>query len=493
MAEWYTSVHRIKNDIAVRGYRDGKRFQELVPKWQPTFYIQSNAPTGWKTLDGKNVGHIQPGNMYECGAWIKKYADVDNFKIYGNTNYPAQYISDTWVDGIEYDLNLIKIFSLDIECVAEGAFPEPALAANPINAITIHDIRADHFYVWGLPPDNKSHYKPTAKNITYVECGCEKDLLHLFLSFWKLHTPDVVTGWNIKLFDMPYIINRLERILGQEYAAMISPWGEIVPKTLEIAGKEVGCYEFTGVQQLDFMDLFKKFGYEYGTQESYKLDNIATVVLGEKKLEYEGTIYNFYVTDYPRFMEYNIHDTALVSRLEQKTGLISLAISLAYKALVNYQVVFGPVVLWDTLLYNEMRRRKIVVPPAPKNFKDGQIRGAHVKEPIIGLHEWVISIDAASLYPHLMMQYNMSPETIVNHMIPGVTVDSLLAGVVPEIPEGMCMTAIGQCFKTDKQGIIPSIIEKMYAERSTIKKKMLAAKQSLEQVEAELKSRGIKT
>lgn len=479
MTYFYTSVHRDRNDILVRGYRDGKRFSERV-RFEPTFYLRANQPTGWKSLDGFDVATIQPGTMSECRKFIEAYKDVSNFRVYGNQDYVAQYISDQWCDGIDYDITNIRIQSIDIECVGPGGFPHPSLANNPINAITIHDMVDDVIYVWGLPPDQKSSYTPTDSRVQYIECETEQELLHRFLSHWRLNYPDVITGWNNKLFDIPYIVNRLKRVLGEDVVGDLSPWGQVISKTVDIGDQEVPYYEMIGIQLLDFMDLFKKFGYEYGTQESYKLDHIAWVVLGDQKLSYEGSIYDFYKNEYGRFIEYNIKDTVLVSRMENETGLISLAITTAYMALTNYQVVFGPVRTWDSLIYNAMRRRKIAIPPERQNHKAGQIRGAYVKDPIVGKHDWVISIDAASLYPHLMMQYNMSPETILDQMIPGVEVDDLLAGVVPEIPDGTCMTAIGQLFRTDRPGIIPQIIETMYDERSKIKKEMLQVKQDIE-------------
>jgi len=242
-------------------------------------------------------------------------------------------------------------------------------------------------------------------------------------------------------------------------------------------------FELRGIQQLDFMDCFKKFGYTYGNQENYKLDTIAHVVLGENKIDYSeyGTLHDLYTQNYQLYIDYNIKDVDIVDRLEDKTGLITLSMTIAYKALVNMTDSFGSVGVWDALLFNELRGRGIVVPPKVNNTKERKIEGAFVKDPQNGMHDWVMSFDLNSLYPHIIMQYNMSPETVINDRYSGVNVDSLLDEIDIEVPKDYCMSATGQYFDKTKKGIVPEIIEGLYAERSALKREMLDAEQRSQQ------------
>ena len=213
------------------------------------------------------------------------------------------------------------------------------------------------------------------------------------------------------------------------------------------------------------------------------MDHIANVVLGERKLDYSeyGNLFTLYKENHQKFIDYNIRDVQVVDRIEQRTGLLTLAMTVAYKSLTNLSDAFGSVGMWDSIIYNEMRRRSLVVPPKKKVQKERQIEGAHVKDPIVGMHDWVVSFDLNSLYPHLIMQYNMSPETIVDKEMKGVTVDRLLEGDEFKIEKELCMTAKGIHFSKSKKGIIPDLIDSLYNERVEMKRKMLEAEEEKEQ------------
>ena len=267
--------------------------------------------------------------------------------------------------------------------------------------------------------------------------------------------------------------------LGEEMILNLSPWRRVEVNNKTIAGREMVGYNIIGVTQLDYIDLFKKFTLNtLGQQESYKLDHISSVVLGEKKLDYSeyGSLHLLYKHDYQKFVEYNVKDVELVDKLEDKLGLIDLVLTMAYRSKCNLGETLGTVGIWDAILYNEFKKRKIAV-PQKKSSDYNTIEGGHVKEPIIGMHEWVVSFDLNSLYPHLIMQYNMSPETIVNNIIPDTTVDKLLDMPDIDIPDGTCLTATGQLFRNDVHGIIPQIIQEYYDERVVIKQKMIDAQQ----------------
>ena len=477
---FYTNVNRIGNDILVRGYKDGKRVKGRV-EFKPTLFIPTKEESKYRTINGKTVGPVQPGTMRDCRDFVNKYKDIDNFEIHGNQNYVHQYIGSTFNGHIQFDRSMVRVTTIDIEVQSDQGFPVPDLALHPITAITTKDNVDDIYYVWGCGDYDPKVSIVDNAHIKYTKCDNEQDLMMKFIDHWSQNYPDVITGWNSRMFDMVYIINRCIRIIGDKFMKKLSPWGMVNQGEIVIAGKSHQVHEIYGIQQLDYMDLFKKFGYTYGTQESYRLDNIAHVVLGERKLDYSefGDLMGLYKADYQKFIDYNVKDVQLVDRLEDKLGLITLCMTVAYKGHVNYQEAFRTVGVWDAILYNYFLEQNIVVPPKKEGHKERQIEGAHVKDPIVGMHDWVVSFDLNSLYPHIMMQYNLSPETVIDEVVPGVTVDGCLVKEEYAFNKKYIMTARGNLFDKSKKGLIPTIVQSYYNERSAIKKKMLSAEQKL--------------
>jgi len=474
---FYTNVDRYGNQILFRGYNNKTQITKKV-KFEPTFYIPS--PKGaWKTLDGRTVDSVQPGSMRDCKEFMDKYADVDNFTVYGTTNYVHQFISDAFPKTIKYDRNQINICTIDIEVASEDGFPEPRDAKHEIITITIKNNNGTIYHTWGLYDFNP---EKSGMPVLYRKCKNERELLLDFIDYWADHVPDILTGWYSEFFDVPYLVNRIARIFGEDMVKSLSPWKLVNKDNLFIAGVEHLRYNLVGITQLDYIDVFKKFTYNtLGQQESYKLDHIANVILGEKKLDYSeyGSLHMLYKHDYQKFVEYNVKDVELVDKIEDKLGLIDLVLTMAYRAKCTLGETLKTVGIWDAILYNEFKSRKIAVPPKTDSRYD-TIEGGYVKEPQIGLHDWVVSFDLNSLYPHLIMQYNMSPETVVNDIVSGVDVDKLLEMPDLDIPNDMCLTATGQLFRNDIEGIIPQVIQSYYNERVVIKQKMIDAKQRYE-------------
>ena len=484
---FYTNIDRYGNNLLFRGYDKNGPVEKKI-KFEPTFHIPDN-DGDWKSLDGQTLSEIQPGRKYDkngkivkrgtmrdCKEFLQKYDDVSNFKVYGTTNYIHQFIS-AFPGNIKYDRTQMNICTIDIEVGSEDGFPEPEQAKYEIITITIKNNNGNIYHTWGT---GDVDVDKCSQDVLYRKCKDERDLLLDFIEYWSNHIPDILTGWYSELFDVPYLINRIRRIFGEEMILNLSPWRKVEEhnarsETVHNNHK----YNIIGVTQLDYIDLFKKFTYNtLGQPESYKLDHIANVVLGEKKLDYSeyGSLHLLYKHDYQKFVEYNIKDVELVDKLEDKLGLINLVLTMAYRSKCTLNDTLGTVGIWDAILYNEFKKRKIAVPPR-KNSDYDTIEGGYVKEPQIGMHEWVVSFDLNSLYPHLIMQYNMSPETIVNSVIPGTTVDKLLDMSDIDIPEDTCLTATGQLFKNDVHGIIPQIIQEYYDERVVIKQKMIDAQQ----------------
>lgn len=418
--------------------------------------------------------------MRDCKEFMDKYADVDNFTVYGTTNYVHQFISDAFPKTIKYDRTRINICTIDIEVASSGdGFPEPRDAKHEIITITIKNNNGTIYHTWGLHDFNPDK---SGMPVLYRKCKNERELLLDFIDYWADHVPDILTGWYSEFFDVPYLVNRIARIFGEDMVKSLSPWKLVRENNVYIAGVQHVGFNIVGVTQLDYIDLFKKFTLNtLGQQESYKLDHIANVVLGEKKLDYSeyGSLHMLYKHDYQKFVEYNVKDVELVDKIEDKLGLIDLVLTMAYRAKCSLGETLGTVGIWDAILYNEFKSRKIVVPPKTDSRYD-TIEGGYVKNPQVGLHNWVVSFDLNSLYPHLIMQYNMSPETVVNDIVSGVNVDKLLEMPDLDIPNGMCLTATGQLFRNDIEGIIPQVIQAYYNERVVIKQKMIDAKQRYE-------------
>jgi DNA polymerase elongation subunit (family B) len=283
------------------------------------------------------------------------------------------------------------------------------------------------------------------------------------------------------LYDIPYLCKRLNRVLGGKMMKRMSPWGLVSEGETYIKGRKHTTFDLGGVTQLDYLNLYKKFTYK--AQESYRLDYIASVELGQKKLDHSefDTFKDFYTHGWQKFIEYNIVDVELVDRLEDKMKLIELALTMAYDAKVNYNDVFYQVRMWDNIIYNYLKKRNIVIPPKIRSDKNEKYAGAYVKEPIPGKYDWVVSFDLNSLYPHLIMQYNISPETLLEERHPTASVDRILNEEINfELFKDNAVCPNGAMYRKDVRGFLPELMDKMYGDRVIFKKRMLQAKQQYE-------------
>ena len=470
---FYTNVNLVGNNLLYIGYENGQRIQRRF-KFSPTLYVVSNKPTNWKTLDGRYAKPIQFDTVGAARDFKDKYKDVEGFEVHGYDRYLYQYISSEFANEVDYDIKTLKITSLDIEVACENGFPNVRECAESLLAITVQDFQTRKLKVFAT-----RDYHNTRKDVDFIYCDSEEHLLRSFLAYWQTDFPDVLTGWNCELYDVPYICGRLERLFGEKEMRQMSPWGMVKREEMEIKGRTQILYNMFGINVLDYMDLYKKFTYT--NQESYRLDHIANVELGQKKLdhsEYEN-FKDFYTKDWQKFIDYNIKDVELVTRLEDKMKLIELAIALAYDAKVNLKDVYYQVRMWDTLIYNFLSARNVVVPPAKRANKDEKYAGAYVKEPIPGKYDWVVSFDLNSLYPHLIMQYNISPETLCESRHPSASVERIL-GNSCEIDPRYATCANGAQYRKDVHGFLPEMMKKIYDERVQSKKLMLIAKQEYE-------------
>jgi len=475
--KFYTHVAVKGSNILYRGYENGKRVAQKVA-YSPTLFVPAKGkPTEWKTLDGKPVEPFKPGSIRDANDFIKEYRGVSGFEIYGNSQWLYQYIGDEFPAEVEYTPAQLKTAFIDIETESEAGFPNIKTATERVNAITVKC--GDKCFVFGLGKFSI----PGAECMEYED---ERYLLRDFLDLWEALDIDIVTGWNVNFFDIPYLVNRITRVFDEKEAMRLSPWGEIRSREVEVMNKKNEVYDLLGIATLDYFDLYRKFTYV--TRESYKLDHIVWVELGERKKHYDGTLADFYKNDFQRFMEYNHHDTLLVGMLENKLKLMELALALAYTAKVNLNDVFSQVRTWDAIIYHHLTKKRIAIPmKGEAEDKEAKFEGAYVKEPQVKLHEWVASFDLDSLYPHLIMQYNLSPETkTTTGKRDKFKVEDLLAPA-PEVQnwlesmktKGVAVAANCIGFRKDTQGFLPELMETMYEERKAFKKKMLEAKAAL--------------
>ena len=472
----YTNVFQYGNKMFVRGYdTKGRQFKEKID-FQPTLFVdskKSDQTSAWKTLDGKTVYPVKLNSIKESKEFIERYKDVHGFGIFGLNQYDYQYISDKYPGELQYDANQIKICTIDIETQTEHGFPDVQLANEEILLISVMDYQSKRITTFG-----RADYTPTNPNVTYNKFENEASMLCQFLLFWMNHVPDVVTGWNVNFFDIPYLVRRM-RNLGVE-AEALSPWNMIRDETSYNGSQKEEIFSIPGIAILDYLELYKKFTFT--ARELYRLDFIANVELSEGKLDNPyDTFKEFYTNDWKKFVDYNIHDVELVDMLEDRLKLIVLAFTLAYKAKVNYVDVYSPVRTWDILIYNYLKDKQIAVPMKSAS-KALPFVGGYVKDPIAGLHNWVCSFDLTSLYPHIIMGYNMSPETITDTRV-NTSVDELViktADLSILQNDNLAMAANGSTYRKDVRGFLPSLMHQLYEERKTSKNKMIKLQKEYE-------------
>ena len=477
---FYTNITQWGNNLLLREVVNGERINRKV-KYSPTLYASVLKETPYKTLEGKYVAPVKHDTIKDAKEWIENYNNQLG-AVYGNTLFPYSYIADEYSNNFDWDIDQILIVTIDIEVECENGFPKPEEANDPLLSITLKNHQNKKIVVWGI-----NDFENSRDDVSYIKCESEKHLIQSFLTFWEQHKPDVITGWNTEFFDIPYICNRIINQFDEKELKRLSPWGNVTPRSVYKMGRSHQMYDIMGVANLDFLDLYRKFTYT--NQESYRLDHIAFVELGERK---EGNPYEtfkeWYIKDYQSFIEYNITDVELVDKLEDKMKLIDLCLTMAYDAKVNYVDVLGTTKYWDILIYNHLRKKNIVIPQKKEHEKSEKYEGAYVKDPIIGMHKWVMSFDLNSLYPHLIMQYNISPETLMGCPFKekDITVDKMLDGEVKDSimqslkDKNVTLTPNGALFRKDIRGFLPELMQSIYDDRVKYKRLLLEAKQEYE-------------
>ena len=490
---FYTSFVQFGNNILYRGYENGKQIKKKIP-YKPYLFVETKREDStYKTLNGIPVEKLHFDSIKEAKQTAAEYSETSNYILHGQDgkNLAYVYIFDKFRNEIQYDPEQIRVAYLDIEVDSGDGFPNPEDANSVVTAISL----SWKGYTMSI---GMKDYENEDKNIKYIKCNSESDLLRKFVDVWGSVSPDVVTGWNIESFDIPYLINRIRKVCAPSIANRLSPWNRIDEREVS-RGKSNGVFhvfEIVGVTTLDYLQLYRKFTYT--NQESYKLDHIAFVELGEKKLQFEGTLNELYQNDFQTYMDYNIKDVHLVQRLEDKLKLIELVYAMAYSAKVNYTDTFGVVKLWDIICHNYLMEHNIVVTPknsiesikyTPYGISESldgndiehtSFLGAYVKSPQIGMHDWVCSFDLNSLYPHLIMQYNISPETYIGQVPGEKNIDAFLNGEAEKWDVDSIKTPNRCIFTKDRYGFLPELMELYYNKRTIYKNKMIECQKEYE-------------
>ena len=473
--DFYTSIYQRGDKIFVRGYQGGKR-KKFIEKYKPYMFVPKKGGS-YRTLDNKAVERLDFDSIRDAKDFVEKYSDVSGMDIYGLNTFAYLYIFDNFKGEINYDPKLVNVGTIDIECAADEGFPDITKADKEVTAITLRCNGMSIVLGCG-------DFVTDDPKIKYMKCKNEYDLLAKFITGWQALDLDIITGWNIEFFDMPYLINRIKNLLGENEAKKLSPWGILDERQISFRGKENQSYMPAGVAVLDYYQLYRKF--TFGNQESYKLDYIAQVELGDKKIDYSeyGSLLDLYKNNFQKFIEYNIQDCILVERLDEKLKFIEQVMAFAYDAKVNYVDTMTTVRPWDIIIHNYLLEQKIVIPQLKNQTHDEALVGGYVKEPKLGLSRWVVSFDLNSLYPHLIMQYNISPETFIERTQGYVSVDRLLEGGLEQPYDDRAYAANGCTYKKDKQGFLPALMEKMYNDRVEYKSKMIEAKKRFEKTKS---------
>ena len=476
-------------------------------EYEPTLYVKSNKASEYKTVYGDSVEPRVFPSMGDATRYIKDNKDI-NVDVYGMEKYPVAYVAENYT--AEYDATSVRVFIVDIENKMHDdagnhlGKADPYNARGELTAITIHDSFTDKYYVFGNKVEwtnNTSQYKVDVEYES-IYCDDEKDLAIKVLQFWRMNYPDIITGWNTDGYDIPYIINRFKKLLGENLTKKLSPWGSIREREHhDDYGNDIIEYTIVGIASLDGMAVYKK--NTFSGRESYSLDYIATHETGEGKLDYRDLGFtdldDLWERDPQLYLFYNVIDAKKVRDIDLKNKFIDIMISVAYYAGVNFDDVFSGMRVWDAVIHRYLIDQKIVVSPN-KSAEKEELPGAYVKKTTPGLYKNLMSYDLNSLYPSIIRTLNIGVETIVSTQFPdhNIThrdmVDELMreeidTSILKE--HGLTIASNGVLFKNDKQSFLSKLMEDLYNKRRLDKNRMLEEMSMAEACKAEMVKRGM--
>lgn len=490
---FYTNVEQVGNRIFHRYVDDsGKAKTEVIKEFPISLFVKKKPNSQAKTVSlmGDPLMSVDFDSIGDAREFLKEYQDTQD--IFGQTQFLYQFIAYRYSETISFDFSKIKILVIDIETAYDSTgFPTPDKANQPILAIGCKVLgEKTPFIVFGTKNNTVDNY------YSYVECNDEEHLLRSFQTYWREVSPNIVTGWNVEGFDIPYIINRCNRVMGEDFTKKFSPFHSSIEKCItpyEIKIQKIKSFDIVGICIIDYLILYKK--YSTSTLESYRLDVVARHELGIGKVdysEYDGLM-GLYEKNFELFCYYNYMDVKIIEDLENKLNFLFLLATVTYLGKSNYQDSMGVVRWWDVYIYNELLKKNIQIPPSKKAKDDTTIVGAYVKDPIPKLYSWIVTLDLTSLYPSIIMSFNLSPEKAYKTAIYELDKIDDLIDMKEDLSwikdANVAMLANGATFKRDSQGILPELVSGMFSSRKAFKKHMLKATGELE----EMKKSGLKS
>lgn len=489
---FYTYCELIGNRIFHRYINDaGENCSEVIKEFPIKLYIkgkkQKDSSVG---LHGEVLNAIEFNSISDAKEFRYQYIDI--LDIYGQSQFNYQFISHTYPGEIDFDFSKVKILIIDIETAFDDSgFPTPEKANQQILAITCKVLGKDNkFMSFGV--EELSEELP--EDVVYQQCRDEKDLLQSFQRHFQDVRPNIITSWNGNEFDIPYIINRSIKVLGEDFVKKFSPFYNQLDKCIikeEIGVNKSLSYRIVGISNIDYLELYKKFAYS--TLESLRLDVVGQYELGEGKVDFSeyGDLMDLYNKDFDKFLRYNIHDVRLVENLEYKLNFLFLTLTIAYIGKINYDEIYSQVRFWDTFIYNSLLQKGIQIPPNSRKDHSEMV-GGYVKDPVPGLYSWIVTLDLTSLYPSIIMSFNMSPETKEDTACYSIADIEKFIELKLDTSDlkrkNLTMVANGTTFRRDKQGIMPELIRSMFAKRKMYKGKMFSASKEIETLKDEIKN-----
>ena len=500
----YRNVAYLSRQGVVRLYTwdaDGERIYHDLP-YRPYYYVETTNRNSYDEMSLFNTPLKKrefPNEYYRRESIQKlKNSETGQFeevRLFENIGAQQQFLIDQyWRQNAsaEFSQFPIKYVFVDIETYSPDEFPTPEKAKDTINVITCYDSIAKKFYTWGL-----GEWKPTRDDVVYINCASERELLVKFINWIEKDPPDILSGWNSELFDIPYIINRGMKVLGEDAVRALSPVQTIYSRDLVSQfGKYNTRWHIKGMSCVDYLDVYKKFSM--GLRESYKLDDIAEHELGQKKIDYgDQSLADLSQSDWQTFVDYNIQDVNLLVRMEEKLRYLELLRMLAYTGLTPFENAMGTLNVITGAGVIESRKQSMIVPTFEKPPRDtGKFEGAYVGEPQRGFQDYIVSFDVNSLYPNVMISLNLSPETKMGKFGNQSDGEALLTKVKGNpntlskenlykgIKEANLSVSRAQVlFSQNKKGIYPQIVDNFYKERVLIKKEQYKLKKQLSEVD----------
>jgi DNA polymerase elongation subunit (family B) len=522
--------------IRVVERRDGKRhYQDYQAKY--TFYYED--PKGkYKSIFGDSLIRVVCKNTKD---FRKELAINKGRKLFESDINPIfQCLSEHYLNQDAPKLN-VAFFDIETDFDPERGFADPSDPFMPITAITVHLQWLDMLITVAMPP--KGLPLEEAQKMCQARWGntCmlfpnnasgEGEMLQAFLEL--IEDADIISGWNSEGYDIPYTVNRVSRVLSKDDTRRFCLWSQLPKKReFEKYGKTAETFDTIGRVHMDYLELYRKYTYE--ERHSYRLDAIGEMEVGENKTVYEGTLDQLYNNDFERFIEYNRQDVALLDKLDKKLRFIDLANEIAHDNTVLLQTTMGAVAVTEQAIINESHNKGLQVPNRRDHEGNTAAAGAYVAYPKKGVHQWIGSMDLNSLYPSVIRAMNMAPETIVGQLRPVMTDEMLhnaqtlekksfaaaweghfgtleyaavmdqrrdvsitldledgsshvMSGaeiykLIFESNQPWMLSANGTVFTYEKEGVVPGLLKRWYAERKELqakKKKAIEAGNSLE-------------